>query len=140
MFCLATAVVVVSIMAVVAWVVNLQQGGRQPLHASPFPWDISLLAGTAALIMILGGSLFKIIELRAGGGAAVAERQGGVRIYPNTTNAAHRRLLNIVEEIAIASGTPVPPVYFLEHEPGINAFAAGYSTSDAVVAVTRGRP
>ena len=139
MFCLATAVVVLSLMAVVGCVVaSMQQGGGQSRHATSFPWEISLLAGAAAMVMILGGSLFKIIELRAGGGAVVAEQQGGVRIYPDTKNPAHRRLLNIVEEIAIASGTAVPPVYFLENEPGINAFAAGYATSDAVVAVTRG--
>ena len=137
-FCLATAVVVVSVMAVVALVVSVQEGSGQPFQGPVFPRDITLLAGVVALVMILGGSLFKIIELRAGGGAAVAERQGGVRVYPDTKSLVHRRLLNIVEEIAIASGTPVPPVYLLENEPGINAFAAGYSTSDAVIAVTRG--
>ena len=138
MFCLATLVLVVSIMAVVVLAVGMLQCSGQPLDASTFPWAIPLFAGAAALVMILGGSLFKILELRAGGGASVAERQGGVRIFPDTTNPAHRRLLNVVEEIAIASGTPVPPVYLLANEPGINAFAAGYSTSDAVVAVTQG--
>ena len=136
---LATAAVVASVMAVVALVVAMQQNAGQQVGAASFPWDIPLLAGAAALVMIFGGSLFKILELRSGGGAVVAERQGGARrIYPDTTNAAHRRLLNIVEEIAIASGTPVPPVYLLANEPGINAFAAGYTTSDAVIAVTQG--
>ena len=54
----------------------------------------------------------------------------------DTTDPNLRRLRNVVEEIAIASGVPVPKVYVLEHEAAINAFAAGYSTSDAVVAVT----
>ena len=68
----------------------------------------------------------------------MAESMGGVRIYPNTHNPVERRLLNVVEEMSIASGVPVPPVYFLANEAGINAFAAGYSPSDAVLGVTRG--
>ena len=87
--------------------------------------------------MILGGSLFKVVQLRPGrrgrGGTP-----GGSPDLSGYDEPAHRRLLNIVEEIAIASGTPVPPVYLLAKEPGINAFAAGYSPSDAVVAVTQG--
>ena len=63
---------------------------------------------------------------------------GGVPVAENTTDANLRRLRNVVEEIAIASGVPVPKVYVLEHEAAINAFAAGYSPSDAVIAVTRG--
>ena len=97
-----------------------------------------MLAGVVTLMLIIGGTLFKSAQLRAGGGAVVAEAQGGVRIYPDTTNPLQRRILNIVEEMAIASGTQVPPVYYLENEPGINAFAAGYTTADAVIAVTRG--
>jgi Zn-dependent protease with chaperone function len=105
-----------------------------PLHG---PWQIPLLASGAALVLILGGSLFKLAQLR-GGGTVVAERLGGRRIYPNTTDPLQRRVLNVVEEMALASGMPVPPVYFLAQEQGINAFAAGYTPSDAVVAVTRG--
>ena len=56
----------------------------------------------------------------------------------DTTDFNLRRLRNVVEEIAIASGVPVPKIYVLEDEAAINAFAAGYSPSDAVVAVTRG--
>ncbi len=137
-FLLATVVIVISVMAVVALAVGTQQVGGQALRASNYPWDIPVLAGAATLLVIIGGTLFKSAQLRAGGGAAVAEAQGGVRIYPDTTNPLQRRILNIVEEIAIASGTPVPPVYYLENEPGINAFAAGYTPSDAVIAVTRG--
>ena len=63
---------------------------------------------------------------------------GGVPIASDTTDFNLRRLRNVVEEIAIASGVPVPKIYVLEHEAAINAFAAGYSPSDAVIAVTRG--
>ena len=73
-----------------------------------------------------------------GGGTVVAERLGGRRVYPNTIDPVERRLLNVVEEMALASGVPVPPVFMLNEEQGINAFAAGYSPSDAVVGVTRG--
>ena len=91
--------------------------------------------GTLALIG--GGSLYRIASL-AGGGHTVAELMGGRLLHPQTTDPDERKILNVVEEMAIASGTPVPPVYLLEHEDGINAFAAGHSPNDAVIGVTRG--
>jgi Zn-dependent protease with chaperone function len=93
---------------------------------------------TLATLATIGfGSLYRIASLR-GGGDPVALQMGGVPVPEDTTDPNLRRLRNVVEEIAIASGVPVPRLYVLEHEAGINAFAAGYSTSDAVVAVTRG--
>ncbi|NNG03088.1 MAG: M48 family metallopeptidase [Inquilinus sp.] len=102
-------------------------------------WNPELLAMVAGgtLIVILAGSLFKIAALR-GGGKSVAESLGGRLVQPGSRDAHERRLLNVVEEMAIASGMPVPPVYVLRDEAGINAFAAGFGTDDAVVAVTRG--
>ncbi len=91
--------------------------------------------GTIAVIAL--GSMYRIASL-SGGGEPVALQMGGTPVPENTTDLNLRRLRNVVEEIAIASGVPVPKLYVLEHEAGINAFAAGYSTSDAVVAVTRG--
>jgi Zn-dependent protease with chaperone function len=89
-------------------------------------------------IAVIGlGSLYRIASLR-GGGEPVALQFGGVPVPEDTTDRSLRRLRNVVEEIAIASGVPVPKLYVLEHEAAINAFAAGYSPSDAVVAVTRG--
>ena len=88
-------------------------------------------------MLIACGTLFKIAQL-AGGGSVVAERLGGKRVFPNTTDPVERRLLNVVEEMALASGVPVPAVFFLAEEQGLNAFAAGYSPSDAVIGVTRG--
>jgi Zn-dependent protease with chaperone function len=96
-----------------------------------------LLASAAALAIIVLGSLYKTAQL-AGGGTVVAERLGGRRVFPNTIDPIERRTLNVVEEMALASGVPVPPVFLLSEEQGINAFAAGYSPSDAVVGVTRG--
>ena len=80
----------------------------------------------ATLALVGGGSAYRIASL-SGGGHTVAELLGGRPIDPNTTDPDERRLLNVVEEMAIASGTPVPPVYLLEDEEGINAFAAGYT-------------
>ncbi len=89
------------------------------------------------LLVVGGGSLYKIASLRAGGGA-VAEQLGGRLLTVGTADPVEQRLLNVVEEMAIASGTPTPPVYLLDHEDGINAFAAGFSPADAVIGVTRG--
>jgi Zn-dependent protease with chaperone function len=102
-------------------------------------WQPGLLAGvTVGTLAVVGlGSLYKWSQFSSGG-RAVAESVGGRRIDPNTTDLRERRLLNVVEEMAIASGVAVPVVYILDEEPGINAFAAGLTTSDAVVAVTRG--
>ena len=87
--------------------------------------------------MIGLGSLYRIASLR-GGGEPVALQFGGAPVPEDTTDFNLRRLRNVVEEIAIASGVPVPKIYVLEHESAINAFAAGYSPSDAAIAVTRG--
>ena len=111
------------------------QGGR--FDRQPFPWQPTIMSGVAALGLIAGGSLFKIAQL-SGGGTVVAERLGGRRVYPNSTDTTERRLLNVVEEMALASGVPVPAVFLLSEEMGINAFAAGHSPSDCVIGVTRG--
>ena len=72
------------------------------------------------------------------GGKVVAESLGGSRILPQTRDTAERRCLNVVAEMALAANMPVPPVYVLDRERGINAFAAGVTPADAVIAVTRG--
>ena len=102
-------------------------------------WDIKIFLGATigTLAVILGGCAYKIHEL-ADGGSALAESLGGRLIKSNTTDADERKLLNVVEEMSIASNVPVPQVYVLDDEQGINAFAAGHSTSDAVVTVTHG--
>jgi Zn-dependent protease with chaperone function len=103
-----------------------------------FPW-MFVIVTTVTLLIILSGSLIKMNELRKGGGDGLARSLGGV---PVVGEALHdpllRRLLNIVDEMAIASGIPAPPVYVLVEAEGINAFAAGFTPETAVVAVTRG--
>ena len=100
------------------------------------PDVLGLVAGGTLLVVGLA-SLFKWLSFSAGG-SAVAESVGGRRVDPHTTEFKERRLLNVVEEMAIASGIPMPAVFVLEEEPAINAFAAGLTTADAAVAVTRG--
>lgn len=96
-----------------------------------------LLAVAALTTVIVGGSsFFKIIELRSGG-KAVAEMLGARQIDPSTRSHEERVALNVVEEMAIASGTPVPPLYVLE-DSSINAFAAGWSPNDAIISLNRG--
>ena len=92
--------------------------------------------GSTAIVVGLG-SLYKIAELREGG-PAVARSLGGRKVDPDSTRLEERRLINVVEEMAIASGVPAPEVYVLDREAGINAFAAGNTTSDAVIGVTHG--
>lgn len=101
-----------------------------------FDWEVFLAIGLGVSAVVLFGSLYKMATLR-GGGARVAEMMNGRLLLADTDDLHERRTLNVVEEMAIASGTPVPPVYILE-EAGINAFAAGYSPSDAVIGITRG--
>lgn len=101
------------------------------------PAVMAALAAVATLIVILLGSLYQITILRWGGGTRVAEMVGGRPIAGQGGSPAEQRLMNIVEEMALASGTPVPPVYVMD-EDAINAFAAGYLPGDAVIGVTRG--
>lgn len=102
-----------------------------------FDWHrfglISLAVGGTVICAIV----YKWLQL-AEGGKAVAESLGGRRIQPNCDNTEQQRALNVVEEMALASGMPVPSVYLLNNEEGINAFAAGNTPADAVIGLTRG--
>jgi Zn-dependent protease with chaperone function len=98
-----------------------------------------LLIATAVLatLLIVGATLYRTAALSAGG-SRVAMDMGGTPVPPEVQDPLRRRLRNVVEEMAIASGVPVPDIYVLEAESGINAFAAGYTPGDAAIAVTRG--
>ena len=102
-------------------------------------WQPNLLLGSiiSTLAVIIAGSLFKISELR-GGGCVVATSLGGSLLSRSGATLKQQLLLNVVEEMAIASGVPVPPVYVLSDEKTINAFAAGYTIDDAVIGVSQG--
>lgn len=96
-----------------------------------------LMVTGATTLVVAGGSIYKMLQLSNGGGAAVAEMLGGKRLSGGRGDPLQRRLLNVVEEMAIACGLPVPPVYLLDQD-GVNAFAAGFTPSDTVIGVTRG--
>lgn len=95
------------------------------------------MAGCATLALVLVSSGFKALQLRGGGGV-VARDLGGRLVDPSTTETHERKLLNVVEEMAIASGVPVPQVYVMDQEESINAFAAGTEPGNAAIGVTRG--
>lgn len=137
-------VAVALLIGAVYLVVALIFGGIELKHAvdetTTVPWShAKMFLATAAgtLGVISAGSFFKTLSL-ARGGRAVAELLDGRLVNSNSTDAHERKLLNVVEEMAIASGVPVPQVYVMDGEAGINAFAAGHSASDAAISVTRG--
>ncbi len=99
--------------------------------------DLFLTIAGITFAVICVGSIIKMTALSKGG-SYIAEGLGGDLVNTATKDPDQRKLLNVVEEMAIASGIPVPPVYLLENEEGINAFAAGFSPNDAVIGVTRG--
>lgn len=124
LFALAVAGIVLAIDLAVALVVGPH-------------WGLLAFTSVVTLAVIGLGSLYRLASL-SGGGDAVALQFGGTPVPQDTTDPSLRRLRNVVEEISIASGVPVPGLYVLEQEAAINAFAAGYSPSDAAIAVTRG--
>ncbi|MFV8819162.1 M48 family metallopeptidase [Haliea sp. E17] len=118
---------------------NLYAGHREGMTGflAYFSWERSGVIGLAITGAVALVVLFRWIQLSSGG-KVVAEAMGGQRILPQTADPAERRCLNVVEEIALAANMPVPAVYVLEDERGINAFAAGIVPADAIIAVTRG--
>ena len=141
-FILAVVLIVAAIYAVFAGVfppASPSDAAGSALTIAQTWWRADLLMWVAAItIGVIGlGTLYKIVALSQGG-EAVARMLDARPVDPATTAPQERRLLNVVEEIALASGTPVPRVFVLDNETGVNAFAAGFSTQDAVIGVTFG--
>jgi Zn-dependent protease with chaperone function len=126
------------IAAVYLWTARPGPTGGVDLNASlsdvPVSWWVMISLGVVVVVGLASG--YKYLRVR-GGGRTVAEAMGGRLLPPGSDDYRQRRLLNVVEEMAIASGTPVPPVYLVD-EPSINAFAAGFGPDDAVVGVNQG--
>ena len=101
-------------------------------------FDPSMFAlSVGSVLAVVGvGTAVKFAQM-SHGGAAVAQAMGGTQVDPGSRDPDERRVLNVVEEMAIASGVPVPPIYLMEDQT-INAFAAGNSEQDSVIGVTRG--
>ena len=130
-YVLAVFAIAVSVYLVIVAIINSDPFG--------FYWDLGLfLTVVLSTLAVVGvGTLIRGLQLKQGG-QVVAEMLGGSLADSLSKDISVKRLINVVEEMALASGTPVPPVYILEDETGINAFAAGFSTGDAVIGVTRG--
>jgi Zn-dependent protease with chaperone function len=144
LFLLAFAVVALATTAVVAVGVRMYMENNT-LFLGTQSWQ-EWLGAHLTLVAALAGGTFAAMSIAslcraaslAGGGGHVARMLGATQITGEGSDASHRRLLNVVEEMALASGVPVPEVYVLEQEAGINAFASGTSPANAAIAVTRG--
>ncbi|MET0255711.1 MAG: M48 family metallopeptidase, partial [Luteibacter sp.] len=131
LFLAAVAGTVAAVDAVIWFASGLRDGRHPP------PTGFLVFATLGVLATIAIASAWRIASL-SGGGAVVAADLGGTPVDEATADPTLRRLRNVVEEIAIAAGVPVPRLFVMEDEPGINAFAAGYSARDAAICVTRG--
>ena len=131
-YVIATILIVAGVTLIVG--VGLNALGQYDNAANPTVLGFTAVVTT---LFILGATLYKTARLAAGGGR-VAQDMGGTLVPSNVRDPLRRRLRNVVEEMAIASGLPVPEIYVLEEESGINAFAAGFTPGDAAIAVTRG--
>jgi len=142
-FAVSFAIVVAATTALVGFLLYLHSGVSAPAAGGGFTgWALEHrgllgLVALGTLGLLLAASAYRTATL-AGGGGQVARMLGGTEVPGDAADLARKRLLNVVEEMAIASGLPRPEVYVLEREAGINAFAAGRSPADAAVAVTRG--
>jgi len=131
---IVTTNLLVALVATYSTTVGAANGFPAALAAQPARVWIGI--SCVVIGVVAGASAVKYLSLRSGG-RAIVEMLGGRQIDPATTVIAERRLLNVIEEMAIAAGMPVPAAYVID-EPAINAFAAGYSTDDAVIGVTAG--
>ncbi|MES2071021.1 MAG: M48 family metallopeptidase [Pseudomonadota bacterium] len=136
LFFLAVIAIVLAVNGSLALVWIWAHGGTLPA-VQPYPRGFFLTNTVLTLLFIGGGTLLETFRL-GDGGDAVAQMAGGRLVIPSSQNLQERRLLNIVEEMSLASGIACPRVYVLDREEAINAFAAGYHQNEAVVAVTRG--
>lgn len=145
LFLLAVIAIVLALNAVFAglYVYGIGEMSKQtstvPLSTQidAVPLELYMVVTVITLVVIAGGSLYRIMQLNDGG-EVVAEMVGARKISRDTKDLKEKQLINVVDEMAIASGVTVPQVYVMDDEPAINAFAAGYKPNEAVVAVTRG--
>ena len=135
-FFVAVALIAAAINAVIFSVVNYAM--EPPLSLATWMQQPYWLWVSGAVVALIGaGTLFTMFKLR-GGGPAVAEMMGVRRVDPSSGDHKERQFINVVEEMSIASGTPVPALYVMDDEAGINAFVAGTRPTETVMVVTRG--
>ncbi|MDE2430648.1 MAG: M48 family metallopeptidase, partial [Burkholderiales bacterium] len=136
LFFLAVLAIVITVNVSLALVWHWAYGARATGPVT-YPHGFFIVNTAITLLFIGGGTMVEMYRLREGGDA-VAHMAGGRLVMPSSQDIQERRLLNIVEEMALASGIACPRVYVMDREDAINAFAAGYHQNEAVVAVTRG--
>ena len=136
LFLLAVASLIILTNLLIFVFVNFQDSAHIAMGQYYFSWEVFFTSTCGVVLLITLASLFRLLSLRKGG-AVIAELMDGELLVNAQGDLNKHKLLNVVEEMAIASGTPVPPVYLIG-DPAINAFAAGYSPGDAVIGVTYG--
>lgn len=136
LFVLAVIAIVLAVNGTLA-LLWLWSKGMPAAETFTYPRGFFLTNTVVTLLFIGGGTLFEMAHLKDGGDS-VAQMAGGRLVQPDSRDIQERRLLNIVEEMALASSIACPRVYVMDEEDAINAFAAGYHQNEAVVAVTRG--
>ena len=127
---LASLAVVIGINAAAALIWQLLFG------AAPYPKGFFLTNTLVVSGLIVGGAWIETARLRDDG-ALIARRLGAVPVDP-VNDPLHRRLQNLLEELAIAARIGVPRAFVLEDEPSINALAAGLDRNRSVVVASRG--
>lgn len=139
LYLLATLGIALTISLIIGFAYSFSGAYSNEDYAAHMARSPGVFGGAAVFTLLVIGiaTLVKTTQLRAGGGR-VARDLGGTLVDENNMDLLHQRLRNVVEEMALASGVPVPEIYVLDNEHGINAFAAGYAPEDAAVAVTRG--
>lgn len=138
-FALCVLGVIISVYGLIMFIRPMVQGASAERFSDLIQWDPLwfITTASATTLLIGGGSLYRLQQLSAGG-LVVAHALGGRRLDPSQLDPKERRFANVVEEMAIASGVPVPEICVLDEDRGINAFAAGTDPANAVIGVTRG--
>jgi Zn-dependent protease with chaperone function len=137
LFAIAISIMIVAIYIVVLLLLYILTFSVDTIIVIWWQPTLFFWVSVVTISLISLASFYKILCLRQGG-CVIAEELGGRLLLTETASEQEHQLLNIVEEMAIASGIPIPKVYLLDREPSINAFAAGFSLNDAVIGVTRG--
>jgi Zn-dependent protease with chaperone function len=128
---------IIAVLNLVVFIVGNNVGMFQLTPAAWFTSNYFFSVTLGTMVVILTGSLFRAMQVN-GGGRSIAAMVKGRQISSDTHEPQERQLMNLVEEMSIASGMPIPAVFIMDEEQGLNAFVAGLETSDTVLVVTKG--